>query len=144
MLTISIQPPPVAAGITAKFESGGTTVQSPNLPAPAAPPTFGTAPPRPAQPPPAPPATVLWPGSLARTTVTVQPENGSPVSVGRDGVWSLFRALEAGSLAVRGQTATAQYLMGGQELHYQITTNSQINNPLDLATLRQFKCPTGI
>jgi type VI protein secretion system component VasK len=34
--------------------------------------------------------------------------------------------------------------MDGVELQYQITTSSQINNPLDLAALRQFKCPTGI
>jgi type VI secretion system protein ImpL len=89
---------------------------------------------------------VQWPGSLARTTISVQAsENATPDVLSRDGVWSLFKVLEAYSLQVRGQTATAQYLMGGGiELRYQITTSSQINNPLDLATLRQFKCLPGI
>jgi hypothetical protein len=86
MLTISIQPPVVAAGVTAKFESGGTTVQSPNLPAAPTAPVFGqTTQTRPPQPPAAPPASVLWPGLLARTTVTVQPENAQPLAIGRDG-----------------------------------------------------------
>jgi type VI secretion system protein ImpL len=135
---LSIRPSAVAPGMSAKFETGGTTVQSPSSPTAA--PLPGT---RPQPPAPAAPATVQWPGSLLRSAVTVTPDNGQPVSVGRDGPWSLHRVLEAGSLQVRAETATAAYLMGGQELHYQISTNST-KNPLDLATLRQFQCPTGI
>jgi type VI secretion system protein ImpL len=81
---------------------------------------------------------------MQRTSVSVQAENGQPVAVGRDGPWSLFRVLEAGNLVAKGQSATAGFYMGSQELHYNITTNSQLSNPLDMATLRQFKCPTGI
>ena len=51
--------------------------------------------------------------------------------------------LEAGGLTVRAETASAQFLFQGQELHYQITTSS-IKNPLDLATLRRFECPSNI
>ena len=61
----------------------------------------------------------------------------------RTGPWSLFKLLEAGGLTVRAETASAQFLFQGQELHYQITTSS-IKNPLDLATLRRFECPSNI
>jgi type VI secretion system protein ImpL len=61
----------------------------------------------------------------------------------RNGPWSLFRMLEAGSLSLRGVTATANYIVGGRELRYQITTGS-IRNPLNLAILREFRCPSGI
>jgi type VI secretion system protein ImpL len=135
---LSIRPSAVAAGMSAKFETGGTAVPSPTLAAPTA--TPGT---RPQPPGPAAPATVQWPGSLLRTSLTVAADNGTPSTIGRDGPWSLLRVLETGNLQVRAETATAAYLMGGQELHYQITTNSS-KNPLDLATLRQFQCPTGI
>ena len=68
---------------------------------------------------------------------------GQPVSLERTGPWSLFKLLEAGGLTVRAETASAQFLFQGQELHYQITTSS-IKNPLDLATLRRFECPSNI
>jgi type VI secretion system protein ImpL len=51
--------------------------------------------------------------------------------------------LEAGGLSVRGEKASASYIVGGRELHYQISTGS-IRNPLNLAVLREFRCPSGI
>jgi type VI secretion system protein ImpL len=60
----------------------------------------------------------------------------------KTGPWSLFRVLEAGSLSVRAETATATFIVGGQELRYQITAGS-IRNPLNLAVLREFRCPIG-
>jgi type VI secretion system protein ImpL len=60
----------------------------------------------------------------------------------KTGPWSLFRILEAGSLTVRGEAATASFIVGGQELRYQISAAS-IRNPLNLAVLREFRCPTG-
>ena len=61
----------------------------------------------------------------------------------RSGSWSLFRMIEAAALAQQGETATATYLFGGQELPFQITTNS-IRNPLNFALMREFRCPSGI
>ena len=61
----------------------------------------------------------------------------------RIGPWSLFRMLEAGSLSVRGETANATFIVGGRELRFQITTGS-IRNPLNMAALREFRCPGGI
>jgi type VI secretion system protein ImpL len=138
LLTLAIRVNPVAAGVTAKLETGGTTVVHPAMPA--APAFGGTRP----TPPPAVPANVQWPGSLQRSAITVGAESGGqPVSLERTGPWSLFKLLEAGGLTVRAETASAQFLFQGQELHYQITTSS-IKNPLDLATLRRFECPSNI
>jgi type VI secretion system protein ImpL len=61
----------------------------------------------------------------------------------RNGTWSLFRMLEAGSLTLRGEVASATYIVGGRELRYEITSGST-RNPLNLAVLREFRCPTGI
>jgi hypothetical protein len=116
MLKLSIQPAQVPAGVTAEFKTGGTTVQSP---------ATGTA-----------AVPIEWPGTSVRTAIAV---NNGP-GIGRDGIWSLFRMLEAGGLRASGETATVQYLFAGIELHYQIRTGS-VKNPLDLGRLREFRCP---
>jgi type VI secretion system protein ImpL len=61
----------------------------------------------------------------------------------RTGPWSLFRMLEAGSLSAKGDTASANFIVAGRELNYQISTGS-VRNPLNLAILRDFRCPSGI
>jgi type VI secretion system protein ImpL len=87
---------------------------------------------------------VQWPSASARTAVSVAPDaNAQPSVLERDGPWSLFRMLEAGSLSVRGETATATFIVGGQELHYQLSSGS-LRNPLNLAAVREFHCPGGI
>ena len=144
VVTLAMRPP-VLTGAVAKFETGGTVVSAPSVPAPTAPsPLPGSTPP-PAPPPPnVSPTTVQWPGAVAHTAITVVADGGGTPSVlERNGPWSLFRMLEAGSLSLRGVTATANYIVGGRELRYQITTGS-IRNPLNLAILREFRCPSGI
>jgi type VI secretion system protein ImpL len=132
--------PPVVPGATVKFEAGGIVVASPTVssgglfsqPTPPPPPSSIT------------PITVQWPGASPRTAVSVAADRGGAVSVlDKTGPWSLFRLLEAGSLQVRAETANATFIVGGQELRYQITSGS-IQNPLDLRVLRDFRCPTGI
>jgi type VI secretion system protein ImpL len=88
------------------------------------------------------PTTLQWPGASARTAISVD-EGGPPSVLERIGPWSLFRMLEAGSLSVKGEAATATFIVGGRELRFQITTGS-IRNPLNLALLREFRCPGGI
>ena len=61
----------------------------------------------------------------------------------RPGPWSLFRMLEAGGLKTSAEKATAEYIVGGQSLSYQITTGS-LRNPLNLQPERDFRCPGGI
>jgi type VI secretion system protein ImpL len=146
MVSIAVKPSPIAGpNASAKLEIGGTAVSSPVTAAPAAPPGFGGPP----QAPPPPPATaspvaVQWPGPSPRTAITVQTDTNAPPSVlERSGPWSMFRMLEAGSLQLRGESASATFIVGGRELQYQITSASS-RNPLNLATLREFRCPTGI
>ena len=134
LVSLAIKPPRAAApGIDIKTEIGGTIIASPSQPA------FGS------QTPPASASqsTVQWPGPSARTAISVGSEAGPPSVLERIGPWSLFRMLEAGSLSAKGETASATFIVAGQELNYQISTGS-VRNPLNLATLREFRCPSGI
>jgi type VI secretion system protein ImpL len=146
MVSLAVKPSAITGpNASAKLEIGGTAVSSPVTAPPAAPPGFGGPP----QAPPPPPATaspvaVQWPGPSPRTAITVQTDTNAPPSVlERSGPWSMFRMLEAGSLQLRGETASATFIVGGRELQYQITSASS-RNPLNLAALREFRCPTGI
>jgi len=51
--------------------------------------------------------------------------------------------LEAGSLTAKGETASASFIVAGNELNYQISTGS-VRNPFNLATLRGVPLPSGI
>jgi len=132
--------PPSTAGVDVKTEIGGTVIASPGSPGPAS--GFG-APPPPPQPQSSGPTTVQWPGPSTRTAITVSNETGPPSILERTGPWSLFRMLEAGSLTAKAETASASFIVAGRELNYQISTGS-VRNPLNLATLREFRCPSGI
>lgn len=141
-VAMSVLPPVInGAGASAKMEVGGTAIVSPN-PQPAA---GGMMSP---SPPPLPvsnaPVNVQWPAPSMRTAISVVSDTtGQPSILERTGPWSLFRLLEAGSMSARAETATASFIVAGRELRYQITTGS-IKNPLNLAALREFRCPTGI
>ena len=139
LISLAIKPPRVVgASVDVKTEIGGTVIASPSQPAA---PAFGAASP----PPPAStaPTTVQWPGPSTRTAISVSNETGPPSVLERTGPWSLFRMLEAGSLSAKGETANANFIVAGHELNYQISTGS-VRNPLNLATLREFRCPSGI
>lgn len=139
-VSLAIKPPRAAGlGVDVKTEIGGTVIASPGIPGGAS--AFGASPPPP--PSSAAPSTVQWPGPSARTAISVSSENGPPSVLERTGPWSLFRMLEAGSLSTKGETASATFIVAGNELNYQISTGS-IRNPLNLATLREFRCPSGI
>src|SRR5262245_28018375 len=117
-MTLTVTASAAPAGVAASFEAAGTAINA------------GAS------------QVVTWPGSSSRTSIRVVPPDGRPVVISRDGPWSLFRMLEAGGLRTNGLMASAAYLMGGQLLRYEIAvTSSSGNNPLDLAQLRQFRCP---
>jgi type VI secretion system protein ImpL len=140
LVSLAIKPPRAAGpGVDVKTEIGGTVIASPGIPGGAS--AFGASPPPP--PSSAAPSTVQWPGPSARTAISVSSETGPPSVLERTGPWSLFRMLEAGSLSTKGETASATFIVAGNELNYQISTGS-IRNPLNLATLREFRCPSGI
>jgi type VI secretion system protein ImpL len=142
MVALSVQPPVMTApGASAKIELGGTVITSPAAPTTTT--SFGGSPPA-APPPKVPPTNVQWPGPSMRTAISVTNDaTGQPSVLERTGPWSLFRILEAGSLTARAETASATFIVAGRELNYQITTGS-IRNPLNLAPLREFRCPSGI
>jgi type VI secretion system protein ImpL len=148
MVQLAIKPPGIGGGNSAKFEIGGTVVASVNTePDPVQPPSpFGgrPQPPRPREHAPS-PVNVQWPAPSPRVAITVLNERygQQPSVLERSGAWSLFRMLEAGSVKASGEKASASYIVGGQELTYQITTGS-LRNPLNFQPLREFRCPGGI
>jgi type VI secretion system protein ImpL len=125
-VALTVQPPVVSGpGTSVKIEISGTSIFSPNS--------------RPSAQTP-----VQWPGPSMRTAISVTNDSNSQPSVlERTGPWSLFRMLESGSLSAVDEVATATFIVAGRELKYQLTTGS-IRNPLNLSTLREFRCPSGI
>jgi type VI secretion system protein ImpL len=130
MVSFAITPP--SPGVEVKTEIGGVTIASPSSS------VFGSS-----QQQSTTPTTVQWPGPSTRTAISVGNEIGAPSVLERSGPWSLFRMLEAGSLSAKAETAKATFIVAGRELNYQITTGS-IRNPLNLAVVREFRCPSGI
>jgi type VI secretion system protein ImpL len=121
-------------GAVARLEVAGKVVDSPAL--------------RPSGPPDAPqlqssiisPVQVQWPGApLSQIVVAFGSQQSEFIHFA--GQWSVFHLLEAGGLSVQGVNATVRYVVGPLELHYDITSASSLN-PLNLAALREFKCPT--
>jgi type VI secretion system protein ImpL len=138
VISLAIKPPRAASsGVDIKTDIGGTIIASPSAPATAS--AFSAQSP----PPSAATFTVQWPGPSARTAISVNSETGQPSVLERTGPWSLFRMLEAGSLAAKGETASATFIVAGNELNYQISTGS-VRNPFNLAVLREFRCPSGV
>jgi type VI secretion system protein ImpL len=143
LVQLTVKPlPPVLPG--AKLEIGGTTIANPTPPPPGPGPIGAPQPPPQLQPSSASPVQVQWPGGSLRAALSVTTNPNAPPSVlERTGPWSLFRLLEAGSLSVGAEKATANFLVGGTDSRYEFTSGSS-KNPLNLAALREFKCPSGI
>jgi type VI secretion system protein ImpL len=138
LISLAVKPPrATSAGVDIKTDIGGTIIASPSAPALASAFSAPSAPPSTAA------STVQWPGPSARTAISVSSDTGPPSVLERTGPWSLFRMLEAGSLTAKGETASASFIVAGNELNYQISTGS-VRNPFNLAALREFRCPNGI
>jgi type VI secretion system protein ImpL len=138
MVQLTVKPAFVSeASVT--LEIGGTVIASPT----AAPNNFaGNA--QPQQSAAAAAVLVQWPGAALRAAISSTGSGGGPPSVlERTGPWSLFRLLEAGGISVKGEVATASFAVGGSMLQYNFTSAAS-RNPLNLAILRAFKCPSGI
>jgi type VI secretion system protein ImpL len=69
--------------------------------------------------------------------------SGTPSVLERTGPWALFRLIDASSPVQRGDRIIASFIVGGRELQYQLTAGS-VHNPLTLAALREFHCPSGL
>jgi type VI secretion system protein ImpL len=142
---LQVKAEPVAAA-TVKLELGGNVITSPTLPSDGLLGSSATAAPNP---PPSPPSTnspvlVQWPGAALHAAVSVTTSaNTAPSVLERSGQWSLFRLLEAGGLSTHGGAASASFSVGGYLLHYDFVSGAT-QNPLNLALLRSFRCPSGI
>ncbi len=104
---------------------------------------------------------VTWPGAgVGRTAITLGSAAGGGVFGGgffsgggaqasetklfeRDGLWSFFRLLDAGSMLRQGDNVVLNFAAGGRQVGYQISVGS-LKNPLVLPALREFRCPTGL
>ena len=83
-------------------------------------------------------------GPSPRTAISVtNDQTGQPSVLERTGPWSLFRMLEAGSLRLAAKWRRRPSSWADASCSYQITTGS-MRNPLNLAPLREFRCPSGI
>jgi type VI secretion system protein ImpL len=89
------------------------------------------------------PVMVQWPGASLRAAISATGVAGQPSVLERTGPWSLFRLLEAGGLSIHGLGATVNFAVGGYLLRYDFTSAAS-RNPLNLAALRAFKCPSAI
>jgi type VI secretion system protein ImpL len=127
--SLSVTPPTLpVAGLVAKLEIGGAAATSSNLPNP-------------------PPATMQWPGAGGRTAVSLAPDpptpGALPSEIVKSGQWALFRLLDSASVSPRANGLTANFIVGGRDVQFQIGSGS-VYNPLLLPALREFKCPTAL
>lgn len=112
------------------------------------------------------PAPVMWPGGgVGKTAVTLTLGGGSSNSGGmfgggffssgsqapqgeaklfeKDGTWSFFRLLDAGSVLKQGDNVGFTLNAGGRQVGYSFGVGS-LRNPLILPALREIRCPSGI
>jgi type VI secretion system protein ImpL len=116
-------------GLTAKLEINGLPVTSSNQPNPA-------------------PVAVQWPGSGGKTAVSLAQDPPVPGTApseisGGAGQWALFRLLDKASKTPRANSITANWIVGGREVPFQIGTGT-VFNPLQLPALAEFKCPPSL
>jgi type VI secretion system protein ImpL len=128
-INLVVTPPFLAAGQIAKLEVGGLPVTSSKEANPA-------------------PVAVMWPGAGGRTAVSLAqdpPKAGVSPSVeeGGTGPWALFRLLDKSQRTQRGNGITATWILGAQDVSFQIATQN-FPNPLQLPALTAFKCPTQL
>jgi type VI secretion system protein ImpL len=133
MVQLTVKPA-VASDATATLEIGGMVISS-------QPPAFGST--LQAQSAATTPVLVQWPGAALRAAISAAASGGQPSVLERTGPWSLFRLLEAGGISVHGEVATANFAVAGTMLRYDFTSAAS-RNPLNLAMLRAFRCPSGI
>lgn len=113
------------------------------------------------------PAPVMWPGGgVGKTAVTLTLGGGGNASGGmfgggffssgsqgaaqgearlfeKDGTWSFFRLLDAGSVLKQGDNVGFTLNAGGRQVGYSFGVGS-LKNPLILPALREIRCPSGI
>ena len=88
---------------------------------------------------------VAWPGAGAgEASIVMAPDMPDRQSkLERTGAWALFRLVDAGSAIQSGNALKVSFIVFGREVSYQLTSSS-LTNPLNMPSLRQFRCPNGL
>jgi type VI secretion system protein ImpL len=87
-----------------------------------------------------------WPGRSPDGTASVSlpiGANGAPVNLEYTGTWALMRLLRAAAMKQSGNKATAQFVLNGREVTYQLTFDT-LDNPFTIISRAKFTCPNGI
>lgn len=91
------------------------------------------------------PMSVQWPGPNGTNQVRLQIVGGTGASDGfvTSGPWALLRLFDHASLLRTGtaEKTQARFSVGGKSFAVEVTASS-VRNPLNLAQLESFKCPT--
>jgi len=87
--------------------------------------------------------TVQWPGTSDqhRAALVADVPGRGPVTIEKNGLWSLFQLLEAGQLAPDG--SSTNFSFGGRDLRFRLTPAGS-GKPVTLSMLRGFHCPGGL
>ena len=89
---------------------------------------------------------IAWPGensdNQAAVSVTFGP-NARTERIGRSGPWALFRLVDAARTVVSGERLTADFVVAGKRLTFELAADTA-KNPLTMRALREFRCPTGL
>ena len=94
------------------------------------------------------PGTVQWPGprGSALVRVALSPVAATGTSgLSTEGPWALFRLFDRLQLTAGNgpERFTATFNLDGRKAVFEVTSSS-VQNPLRLAALRNFSCPTGL
>lgn len=92
------------------------------------------------------PQQVLWPGSMANGSVSLQlmPDmSGRQSSLRMTGPWAFMHFLDQGGPRLAGETIEVRYTLGGRYISYAIRVGSVLN-PFYLRALSDFDCPSGL
>jgi len=87
--------------------------------------------------------TIQWPGTSDphRAALVADVPGRGPVTIEKNGLWSLFQLLEAGQLAPDG--SSTNFSLGGRDLRFRLTPAGS-GKPVSLSMLRTFHCPGGV
>ena len=93
------------------------------------------------------PQEFTWPGRLSDGTasITILPNADGKSVVAEKGDWSLYKLFARGGMSQSksGDTLSVRYVIGGQEVSYQVKVGS-LSNPFALPALTQFTCPKAL
>lgn len=90
------------------------------------------------------PVTIRWPGGGGNTSLQLLPEIGNRESQKVwQGPWAFLQFVQEGGARQVGDVLQVTHIVGGRNITYEVRVNA-LQNPFNLAELREFRCPTGL